>query len=334
MKTRLTGFFLASFLLFFATVSHAKTEIKMAILAPENSTWFTVMKQLDDELRQKTAGRVELKIYAGGVLGDERDVIRKMRIGQIHAAGFTGLGLGIINPEVRVLELPMLVSNYKEADALAAALQPRLEKGFLDKGFVLLGWAETGFVNIFSNKPISSRKDMDGKKMWAWEGDPLVEMMYKVFKIVPIPLPLTDVLTSLQTNLIDAVYAPPLAAIALQWFTQTKYITDLKLADSTGGILITKKALEMLSASDSQILKDVVRKYSKILVEKTREDNEKSYKTLLSAGLSEVKVSQKDLEMIKSTSKTVWNDLAGRLYPKALLDEAISAVEKARSSGN
>jgi TRAP-type C4-dicarboxylate transport system substrate-binding protein len=85
---------------------------------------------------------------------------------------------------------------------------------------------------------------MDGKKMWAWEGDPLVEMMYKVFKIVPIPLPLTDVLTSLQTNLIDAVYAPPLAAIALQWFTQTKYITDLKLADSTGGILITKKALE------------------------------------------------------------------------------------------
>jgi TRAP-type C4-dicarboxylate transport system substrate-binding protein len=168
---------------------------------------------------------------------------------------------------------------------------------------------------------------MDGKKMWAWEGDPLVEMMYKVFKIVPIPLPLTDVLTSLQTNLIDAVYAPPLAAIALQWFTQTKYITDLKLADSTGGILITKKALEMLSASDSQILKDVVRKYSKILVEKTREDNEKSYKTLLSAGLSEVKVSQKDLEMIKSTSKTVWNDLAGRLYPKALLDEAISAVE-------
>lgn len=315
-----------------ATSASAKTQIKLAILAPENSAWFTIMKKMDEETRAKTSGRVEFKIYPGGVLGDERDVIRKMRIGQVHAAGFTGLGLGIVNPEVRVLELPMLVSNYEEADALASALQPKLERGFQKKGFVLLGWAETGFVNIFSNEPIRSRKDMDGKKMWAWEGDPLVETMYRVFNIVPIPLPLTDVLTSLQTHLIDAVYAPPLAAIALQWFTQTKYITDLRLADSTGGILITKKALNMLSPEDQKVLKDVSKKYSRVLVKQTREDNKKSYDSLIEAGLIQVKVPPADVEMIKTTSKRVWSDLVGKLYSQELLDEAIAAVNEAKKN--
>lgn len=312
------------------STSHAATEIKLAILAPEGSTWHKVMTAWDKELQKKTAGRVKFKIYAGGVLGDEKDVIRKMRIGQIHAAGLTGLGLGIVNPAVRVLELPMLVSNYAEADAVARRIWPKLEAGFDKKGFKVLGAAETGFINIFSNKPISSRDDMKGVKMWAWEGDPLVEEMYKVFKIVPIPLPVTDVMTSLQTHLIDGVYAPPLGAIALQWFTYTKYITDLKLADSTGGIIITKKAYNKIPAADRNVLDKTAKKYSKMLVDRIRVDNEKSYMTLAEAGLEQVKVSDEEVERIRKTSKEVWHKLAGKLYPKELLDEAISAVDAQR----
>jgi len=313
-----------------ASTSYAVTEIKLAILAPEGSTWHKVMTAWDKELEQKSGGRLKLKIYAGGVLGDEKDVIRKMRIGQIHAAGLTGLGLGMVNPEVRVLELPMLVSNYAEADAVSKKIWPKLEAGFERKGFKVLGAAETGFINIFSNKPISSREDMKGVKMWAWEGDPLVEEMYKVFKIVPIPLPVTDVMTSLQTNLIDGVYAPPLGAIALQWFTYTKYITDLKLADSTGGIIMTSKAYSAIPAADRSILDQTAKKYSKMLVDRIRADNEKSYMTLAEAGLSQVKVSDEEVERIRKTSQEVWHKLAGRLYPKELLDEAISAVDAQR----
>ncbi len=318
------------FLFLLSVKVHAATEIKLAILAPEGSTWHKVMTAWDDELSLKTGGRVKLKIYAGGVLGDEKDVIRKMRIGQVHAAGLTGLGLGIVNPAVRVLELPMLVSNYKEADAVAKRIWPKLQPGFAEKGFEILGVAETGFVNIFSNKPIATRDDMKGMKMWAWEGDPLVEELYKVFKIVPIPLPITDVMTSLQTNLIDAVYAPPLGAIALQWFTQTKYLTDLKLADSTGGIIITKRALGMLSAADQKVLRATAEKYAKILVDRIRADNEKSYKTLYEAGLKQVNVSDDEIERIRNTSKEVWTKLVGRLYSKTLLDEAIAAADAER----
>lgn len=320
----------AAALLLMSNLAHAVTEVKLAIIAPEGSTWHKVMTAWDKELREKTQGRVGLKIYAGGVLGDEQDVIRKMRVGQVHAAGLTGLGLGIANPAVRVMELPMLVSNYAEADAVSQKIWPKLDSGFDKNGFVLLGVAETGFVNIFSNKPIASRKDMSGMKMWAWEGDPLVQALYSVFNIVPIPLPITDVMTSLQTKLIDAVYAPPLGAIALQWFTHTKYYSDLKLADSTGGIIMTKKAMELVPAADRDILKSTAKKYAKMLVDQTRADNEKSYAQLAKAGLTKVTIAPEEVEQIRTTCKQVWTKLVGKLYSQDLLDDAVAAAEAAR----
>jgi TRAP-type C4-dicarboxylate transport system substrate-binding protein len=316
--------------IFVSTKSVQAAELKLAIVAPEGSTWAKVMDEWNRELIKRTNGNVKIKIYAGGVLGDEKDVIRKMQIGQVHIGGFTGLGLGIVNPQVRVLELPMLFNTYEEADYVTSKIQPKLEAGFEKKGFVLLGWAETGFVNIFSNRPIGKREDMDGMKMWMWEGDPLVKEMYDRFGIVPIPLALTDVLTSLSTNLIDAVYAPPLGAIALQWFTKTKYMTDLKLADSTGGILITKQAFSSLSPSDQNVLKETARKYAKILVDRTRQDNDKSYDTLARAGIKTVKVSQEEIDRIRDTSMEVWKGLAGRLYTQELLNETIAAVSEKR----
>lgn len=326
MKRILSALFAVAILT--AAPAALASEIKIAILAPEGSTWHKVITAWNKELSEKTQGRVKLKIYPGGSMGDEKDIVRKMRINQVHAAGFTGLGLGIINPSVRVLELPMLVSTYAQADAVTKKIQPKLESGFEQKGFVLLGWAETGFVNVFSNKPIATLKDMGGMKMWAWEGDPLVAEMYKDFKIVPIPLPLTDVLTSLQTKMIDAVYAPPLGAIALQWFTATKYMSDLKLADSTGGILITKQALSALLPADQRILRETGRKYAAELVKQTRAENEKSYATLARAGIRTVAVPPEEVEKIRQTSRAVWAALVGKLYSQELLGEAIAAAGK------
>lgn len=300
------------------------------MVAPEGTTWANVMSEWNRELSQRTNGKVKLKIYAGGVLGDERDVIRKMQIGQVHMGGFTGLGLGIVNPAVRVLELPMLFSSYAEVDAVTKKIQPKLETGFEKKGFVLLGWAETGFVNIFSNKPIATCENMDGMKMWMWEGDPLVKAMYDRFGIVPIPLSLPDVLTSLSTNLIDAVYAPPLGAIALQWNTKTKYMTDLKLADSTGGVLITKRALLSIPEGDRKILEETAKKYARMLVDRTRADNEKAYDVVEKSGIKTVQVPPEEVQRIRETSQLVWKDLVGKLYSQELLNETMTAVTELR----
>lgn len=321
--------FIVVLLILFVSTSALASEIKIAVVAPEGSTWINVLREWDKVLQTKTSNRLQLKIYAGGVSGDEKDVIRKMQIGQIHAAGFTGVGLGVINPAVRILELPLLFNSYEEVDYVTARLQPQLEKGFEEKGYILLGWAETGFVNIFSNTPIRNQKDMQGLKMWAWEGDPLVKAMYDEFKIVPVPLSLVDVMTALQTNMIDAVYAPPLGAIAMQWHAKTKYVTDLKLADSTGALLMSKKEFDKIAPADQKILRDTAREYCKKLVQMTRTDNTKSIAALKKQGLQFVSVSPEEEKNLRAESEKVWDSLAGKLYQSQLLADAKKYLREA-----
>ena len=308
----------------------AEHEIKLSVLAPEGSTWVKEMEAMNQELQTASGGRLALKIYAGGVSGDERDVLRKMRIGQVHAAAFTGVGLGQIVPSVRILELPMLFRNYQEVDYVKGKLQPEFEKQFDANGFVLLGWAEAGFVNIFSNKPIANKEDMKGVKMWAWEGDPLVKTMYETLGIVPIPLALPDVLTSLQTNLIDGVYGPPLGIIALQWFTKVKYMTDVNLANSTGGMLISKAQFAKLPPDLQTLLKTTGQKHGQVLVQKIRAENTQALATLKKNGIQTVPVDPKAKEEMVQLSEAVYPKLAGNLYPAALLDKVKALIAEVR----
>lgn len=311
-------------------LSAAEHEIKTSVLAPEGSTWVKVLEQMSQELQQKSNGRLALKLYPGGVSGDEKDVIRKMRIGQVHAAAFTGVGLGQIVPSIRVLELPMLFRNYKEVDFVKTKLAPQFEKDFAAKGFINLGWAENGFVYIFSNKAIANLADMKGVKMWAWEGDPLVETMYKTLGITPIPLSLPDVLTSLQTNLIDGVYGPPLGIIALQWFTKVKNMTNLPLANSTGALLVSSKVYGKLPADLQKILKATAKKYSAMLVQKIRTENKQAIDQIKKAGIQIIEVDPKAKAEIVKVSESVYPKLAGKLYSPALLQQVETLLRQKR----
>ncbi len=308
----------------------AEHEIKLSVLAPEGSTWVKVLEAMNQELQTKSGGKLALKIYAGGVSGDEKDVLRKMRIGQVHAAALTGVGLGEIVPAVRVLELPMLFRNYQEVDYVKGKIQPELEKQFDAKGFVLLGWAEAGFVNIFSNKPIKNKEDMKGVKMWAWEGDPLVKAMYESLGIVPIPLALPDVLTSLQTNLIDGVYGPPLGVIALQWFTKVKFMTDANLANSTGALIISKAQYAKLPPDMQALLKETAQKYGQQLVQKIRAENSASIATLKKNGIQVVTVEGPAQQEIVALSEAVYPKLSGSLYSPALLQQVKGYISEVR----
>lgn len=306
--------------------------IKAAFLAPEGSSWMNVMRDFERELQKETDGEVKLKIYAGGVSGDEKDVIRKMSpaVQQIHAAGFTGMGMGEILPSTRVFEVPFLFQDYKEVDYVTTNLFDTFSKEFEGKGYVLLGFAEAGFVNIFSQKPIATHNDMKKAKMWSWEGDPLARAMFKAYNIVPVPVSITDVLTSLQTNLVNSFYAPPLAAIALQWHTKVKYMTDVPVNFSIGGLLVTKKKFDSIPSNHQQKLRDLSHKYAKLLVAQIREDNKKSYE-VLKKSLTFVKVKDPDLKTIKDVSLQVRKELIGNLYSQELLDKVIGLLEKYRS---
>src|SRR3989338_1352638 len=305
-------------------------EIKLSILAPEGSTCMNIMHEFNKELESKSKGEIKFKLYAGGVSGDELDVIRKIRAGQVHAGGFTGVGLGQVVPAVRVMELPFIFKNYKEVDHVTSQLKSYFEQEFEKKGFIFLGWAEAGFVNVFSTTPITSQVQIQKVKMWAWEGDPLVKALAQAYKIVPVPLSITDVMTSLQTGLIDSFYAPPLAAIALQWFTKVKYMTEPALANATGAMVVSKKVFDQLSLENQKILKEVATKYSQKIIKATREDNAKSYDVLKKNGIKFVQMSPKDVEEMTKTAEKVQQALIGKLYSKDLVDRVLKLISEYR----
>jgi len=323
-------------LLLFSAVSLSQNvTIKFATIAPDGSTWMNVMKEFSQDVLKATDGKVKFKIYAGGVQGDEKDVLRKIRFKQLHSAGFTGVGLGEILPEVRIFDSPFLFHNHDEIDYVSNKFFDSFAEKFEKKGYILLGWAEIGFVYIYTNTPVKNTEDFKGVKMWMWEGDPLAEATFKAFGINPIPLSITDVLTSLQTGLIDGVYTSPLACVGLQWFTKIKYVTDVALSNSNGAVLVSKNIFNKLNSDQQKIVKEKARHYFTKLVKLSREDNKKSTEEMLKNGVKKIEITDTSiLNEFEMIGKQARKSLVGKLYDQALLDQIEKAVEEFRKNQN
>jgi len=307
--------------------------IKVATIAPDGSTWINVLREYDAQIRKESNGRIGFKIYAGGVAGDEIDVLKKIRIGQYHAGGFTGVGIGEIAPNVRVLDSPFLFKNYDEVDHIYQKFSDELEKEIEKGGFVLLGWAEVGFVYTFTKTPVYGIEDLKKIKMWARQGDPIAEVAYKVIGITPVPLSVTEVLTSLQTGLIDGVYGSPLAILATQWFTKVKYMHNVPITDASGALLISKKYFDSLPKDLQEILLRNGKKYMRKLVELTREENQKAIETLKKNGIIITNPpSKKLLEEYDEIGKKARRMLVGRLFSEEWLNKIEKALEEYRKA--
>lgn len=328
---RLTGILLC-LILSSALLTAQEYMIKFATLATEGTTWLNVMKEFDQAIRKESSGRLGFKIYAGGVQGDEKDVLRKIRLGQLHGAGITGVGIGEIAKQVRILDAPFLFKTYEEVDTVAGKFHDLFAKSFEEGGFVLLGWAEVGFVYALTNAPVREAADLKGVKMWIWEGDPIAESMFNVLGVHPIPLSITDVMTSLQTRLIDGVYGPPLAAVALQWFTRVKYMLAVPLADAQGAVVIAKSKFDQLPKDLQTILLNEGKIYFEKLTRLSREDNAKSFETLEKNGIQVVKVEDpKLLSEYDEIGRKARRSLIGNLFDEKLLNDVEASVAAVRA---
>lgn len=285
--------------------------LKFATLAPQGSTWMNIIADWAKKVEKESQGRLTFKLYPGGVSGDEPDVLRKIRFGQLHGGAMTGHGIGYIYSPARVLEIPFLFHDYAEVDHVREQLMPEIREGFRNNGFELLGWMEVGFVQLFSQTPIYSLDDMRKRRIWLWQGDPLGQAFFAASGISPVSLPITEVYTSLSTGLIDTTIAPPLGAIALQWFTRTAYMTDIPVMDGIGGILVTRKFFDTLPPDLQQLLRRTGEEASTRLIAETRRDNQKSLAVLKQNGL---------------TFTSDWKDSDAVLYD--LRDRAAAALAK------
>ncbi|MBD3163148.1 MAG: ABC transporter substrate-binding protein [Candidatus Eisenbacteria bacterium] len=314
-----------------AARDRAEIEIKIATLAPEGSTWMKMMDELDAEIRERTNGEAGLKIYPGGIQGDETVVLRKIRAGQLHGGGFTGTGLGEIAPPLRVLEVPFTFKTIAEVRAVQQALGPRFEEILREAGWELLGWADVGFVYLFSKDPIRSVDDLRSSRMWLWEGDPLAETFLKTVGISPVPLPITDVVTSLQTGLIDAVYTSPMACIALQWFTRVSSMTDLPVTYAMGAVVVRKKTFDKLSPEAQAVVKDASAKWFARLGDATAEENDESIAVLRDRGIEVIALPPERKSAFRDVGREVRQELVGTLFDQEMLDRMLSALDDARA---
>jgi TRAP-type C4-dicarboxylate transport system substrate-binding protein len=329
----LASLFFGCLLLFFCAESHAAEQylIKFATVAPEGSTWMNRMRDLDRKIREKSGGRVGFRIYAGGVAGDELDVLKKIRIGQIHGAGFSGVGFGQILPSVRVLDLPFLFRNYGEIDLVQKEMEDFFAGQFREKGFEFLAWAEVGNVNLFSKSPIQKVADMARLKVWAWTGDPIAKETFSAMGTNPILLAIADVTTALNTGMIDTVYAPPLAALALQWNMYTKYMTSLPLAHSTGAVLLARSFSDRMPPELLRLVKDEFRRSMTALTLELRKQTEESLGILEKSGVTVLPMpGESDLKDFYKVHDQVAQALTGKLYSKELLDRVYGILKRRR----
>jgi TRAP-type transport system periplasmic protein len=311
----------------------AKYELKIATIAPEGSTWMNVMDELDAQVREKTNGEVGLRFYPGGIQGEDLVVLRKIRAGQLHGGGFTGVGLGEIAPALRVMELPFLFQEPAEVHAVHQKLDPYFEKTLHDAGYTLLGWAEVGFVYVYSKTPVASTADLKSQKVWLWEGDPLAEAFLRAAGVAPVPLSITDVLTSLQTGLITTVYITPYACIGMQWFSRVAYTTDIPLTFSTGAVVVTNEAWDRIPAASQPVVRELCATYFAKLTSATAADDRKSMEVIANSGVKSVTPPAQEIEAFHRIGETVRRQLVGKLYDQSTLDQVLAALQEYRAAG-
>ena len=237
--------------------------IKLGSLVPAGSPWDISLKHIAAEWKKISKGEVSLKIYPGGIAGDESDMIRKMRIGQLHAAAVTVVGLSHIFPGVTAIALPLLINSEKELNYVLNKMQPYYEQEMDKKGFKMLLWSNAGWTHFFSREPVIRPDDLKKQKLFVWEGDGYQIKTWTELGFHPVPLAATEIMISLQSGMIDAFTTSPLVAASYQWFGIAPHMCEMELSPLLGGIVISKRVWEKVSSDWRPQFKKVLGKIGK-----------------------------------------------------------------------
>lgn len=306
-------------------LAQAGQQLKLAVLVPEGTTWGNSLKKLAKEVEGVTKGEVSFKVYYGGVSGDEPDVLRKIRIGQLHGGIFTGKTLGDIHGDVRSMEIPFTFYNDQaKASRALEKLKPQFNQALKSKGFVNLGFYEVGLVYLVTTKKVTSLNELKGIKIWSWEGDELVKAMIESLGLVSVPLALPDVLSSLSTGIINAAYAPPLAIIALQWHTKIKYLVDFPSAFSIGSLVVSDKAWAKIKPEYQQQIITLANTYIKEANDKSIGENQMAREQLKKSGVEFVSFPEADYKTAAAARGTV----ISKIKDHYISSKAIQALDQ------
>lgn len=290
----------------------AARTLKIATLSPDGTSWMREIRAGAKAIEERTEGRVKLKFYPGGVMGNDKTVLRKIRVGQLHGGAFPGGALVEVYNDMQLYSLPFLFQSYEEVDYVRQRMDPLLRKGLEEHGLVAVGLSEGGFAHLLSSHALRRRQDLDGRKVWIPEGDELSRIALETADISPVPLPISDVYTGLQTGLIDTVASSPIGAIAFQWHTKVRYFTDVPIMYLFGTLAFAKKAFDKLSDADQFIVNDVMGAIFEKLDSEVRADNQAAREALRNQGIEFVTPSPDEAERWRSIAKEAERRYEGR----------------------
>ncbi len=290
--------FLIALALTFSTPLFAAT-LKIATVTPEGTQWMEDMRASAKEIKERTDGRVQIKYYGGGIMGNDTKVLGRIRIGTLQGGAFTPVALAGQYPDLNLYGLPLIFDSEEEAAYVRERMDDRLRQGLEDAGFVSFGFATGGFAVLMSNTPVNELEDLKGKKVWVPEGDTVSFKSMEALSLSPVTLPLTDVLTGLQTGLIDIVAMSPIGALVLQWHTKVKYITELPLVYTMGFLAIDKRAFNKISPADQAIVREVMEASYRNFDKTNLDDNHGARDALINSGIESVSYEESEYRSIR-----------------------------------
>jgi len=307
--------------------------LKIATIAPEGTAWMKQMRDGASEIKERTGGRVQFKFYGGGVMGNDKKVMRKIRIGQLNGGMFTPSSLSDVYPAIQLYGMPLVFRSLEEVDYVRSRMDQQLLEGLEQAGFVGFGLAEGGFAEILSNVPVTGIDDLKGRKVWIPEGDIITYNTMQAMGLSPVTLPITDVMTGLQTGLIDIVASSPVGAVVMQWHTKVKYVTNFPLVYLLGFMVVSKKDFDKLEAADQQVVREVFGRIYESFDKQNREDNGAAAQALLDSGLQAVELDEAEIHRWREVVYASNRDMAERgLISKDLLNQLLGYLEEFRAN--
>jgi TRAP-type transport system periplasmic protein len=306
-----------------AAEAQAPLIIRMATLVPDGSSWHLILKEAADQWKQASGGRVTVRLFPGGVAGDDPDVVRKMRLGTLNAGVLTSVGVAEIDKSVYAMGIPLMYDSYDEVYWVHEKMRPKLEASLEAKGFVTLNWADGGWVHFFTQKPVAVPDDLRKLKLFSWAGDAEAVEVWRSAGFNPVPLPSTEIATALQTGLVEALGSPPQVAVISQFFNHAKYMTDLRWQLLQGATIITKATWEKIPADIRPELQRISGEAGTRLQKEIRDSEAKDVEAMKKRGLTVVPVSPAQKAQWQKLTESIYPKIRGKVVPAEAFDEAM-----------